>query len=117
MFFVRSFSGCFNFASDDPKTQMFFPSFDDFYADFLPLYRLKMGFVRRRSFTAAPVLIINCFASFVLIKNPGFALKIASLERDVVRREFYRENPIRFVLFARSIVRKWGRRRSYEDRL
>ena len=73
-------------------------------SDFLPLYRLKMGFVRRRSFTAAPVLIINCFASFVLIKNPGFALKIASLERDVVRREFYRENPIRFVLFARSIV-------------
>ena len=85
-----------------------------------------MGFVRRRwyedrlskilSFTAAPVLIINCFASFVLIKNPGFALKIASLERDVVRREFYRENPIRFVLFARSIVRKWGfnvRRRPY----
>ena len=63
-----------------------------------------MGFVRRRSFTAAPVLIINCFASFVLIKNPGFALKIASLERDVVRRESYRENPIRFVLFARSIV-------------
>ena len=54
------------------------------------------------------------------IKNPGFALKIASLERDVVRRESYRENPIRFVLFARSIVRKWGfnvRRRPYEDRL
>ena len=101
-----------------------FCSFDDFLRDRVPRGRRRrrsssiprlLSFLSRRlllsifGFFAVisfknGVLKLSRVVRFKLIKNPGFALKMVSLERDVVRREFYRENPIRFVLFARSIV-------------